>query len=97
MSTPTSRPRPTALTEATRQALFVLGAATASGFRFRSPGAGKLEVQGPPGAPDDLCRPVLDAIRANGGEILRLLRFFDDERRQGRFWRPRLEPKGAPQ
>jgi hypothetical protein len=91
------RRRPAAISESTRTALFVLGAAAASGFRFRAAGAGKLEVEGPADIAPERCEPVLDAIRANGAEIQRLLRWFDDERRHGRFWRPRLEPRGAPQ
>jgi hypothetical protein len=81
------------LTEATRSAFFILAAAADAGFQFRAAGAGKLEVLGPPGLPDDLCQPVIDAVRAHGGEILRLIRWLDAEADQGRIWSPRAEPE----
>jgi hypothetical protein len=84
---------PAGLTAATRSALFVLGAAADAGFQFRVVGVGKLEVLGPPGLPDDLCEPVNNAVRVHAPEIVRLLRWFDAERRHGRFWRPRPEPR----
>jgi hypothetical protein len=95
MSGPAARPAGD-LSEATRQALFILGAAADAGFALRPAGAGRLEILGPAGLPDDLCQPIVDAIRAHGAEILRLLRWFDDEARQGRFWSPRPGP-GTPQ
>jgi hypothetical protein len=88
--------KPDSISESQRMALFTLGAAASAGFELRAAGAGRLEILGPPGAPDDVCRPVLDAVHEAGPEILRLLRFFDDEARQGRFWRPVPAPR-APQ
>jgi hypothetical protein len=87
------RPDRPELSKQTRQALFVLGAAADAGFELRAPGVGKLETVGPPGLPDDLCQPVLDAIRVHGGEILRLLKWFDAEADQGRIWCPAAEPR----
>jgi hypothetical protein len=89
--------RPAALSKATRTALFIAAAAADAGFSLRIVGRGKLEVLGPPGLPDDLCQPILDAVREHGPEVLRLVRWFADEERQGRVWRPAPELKGAPQ
>jgi hypothetical protein len=79
------------LTEATRLAFFVFAGAADAGFKFRAAGAGKLEIVGPPGLAPDLCEPVVEAIRAHGAEILRLIRWLDDEADQGRIWSPRPE------
>lgn len=78
---------------ATREALFIFASAAGAGFSFRAAGEGKLEVRGPPGLPDDLCQPVVDAIRANGAEILRLIRWLDAEADQGRVWSPTPGPQ----
>ena len=83
------RPDRPQLTQATRTALFVFASAADAGFQFRAAGAGRLEVQGPPGLEPALCQPIVDAVRANGAEILRLLRWFDSEADRGRFWSPR--------
>jgi hypothetical protein len=91
------RPRTEARSAATRTALFIFGAATDAGFKFHIAGAGKLEVQGPTGMPDDVCEPVIKAVREHGAEILRLLRWFTAEADQGRIWRPRPEPRTPPQ
>jgi hypothetical protein len=80
----------------TVRAFFVLASASAAGFSIRTAGTGKLEIVGPVGVPTDVCEPTIAAVRAHGGEILRLLRWLDDERRQGRIWSPRPGP-GTPQ
>jgi hypothetical protein len=80
------------LAASTRQALFIFASAADAGFSFRAAGAGKLEIQGPPGLADDLCEPVVAAVRAHGGEILRLVKWLDREADAGRFWAPRPEP-----
>jgi hypothetical protein len=85
--------KPDSLTEATRSAFFIFAAAADAGFSFRAAGAGQLEVLGPPGLPDDICEPVLAAIRTHGAEILRLVRWLNSEADQGRFWSPRIEPR----
>jgi hypothetical protein len=77
------------LTEAQRSAFFILTSAADAGFSFRAAGVGKLEIVGPPGLAPDLCQPVLDAVRIHGAEILRLIRWLDAEKRQGRVWSPR--------
>jgi hypothetical protein len=81
------------LTEATRSALFVLAAAADAGFSFRAAGAGRLEVRGPIGMPDELCEPTIAAVRTHGAEILRLIRWLNSEADQGRFWSPRPGPE----
>lgn len=58
-----------------------------AGFSLRARGATKLEILGPPGLPDDLCQPVIAAVRAHAAEILRLLRWLDDEKRPSRLER----------
>jgi hypothetical protein len=87
------RPGRPQLTKATRTALLIFASAADAGFQFRAAGAGRLEVMGPPGLPDDRCQPVINAIRAHGAEILRLVRWFDAEADQGRIWSPRPEPR----
>jgi hypothetical protein len=82
------------LAESTRQALFILTSAGAAGFSFRAVGPGQLQVTGPAGLPDEACAPVLDAVRQNGSEILRLVKWFNSEAAAGRFWSPRPEPGG---
>ena len=77
------------LTAATRTAFFIFASAADAGFSFRAAGAGKLEILGPAGLPDDLCQPVVDAIRAHGAEILRLVKWFDSEADEGRTWAPK--------
>jgi hypothetical protein len=89
---PKKRAEASRLHPATRQALFVYASAADAGFSFRRAAAGRLEVLGPPGLPDELCQPVLAAIRAHGAEILRLVKWFDAEARRGRIWAPRAEP-----
>jgi hypothetical protein len=90
---PKKRAEASRLHPATRQALFVYASAADAGFSFRRAGKGRLEVLGPPGLPDELCQPVVDAIRAHGAEILRLIRWFDAEADQGRIWSPRPEKR----
>ena len=82
------RPRPAGLTEQTRVALFIFTAARDAGFELRAAGAGRLQVLGPPDMDAALCQPVIEAVRRHGPEILRLIKWFNAERRQGRFWRP---------
>jgi hypothetical protein len=84
---------PPGLSESTRMALFVLGAATDAGFQFRIAGQGQLEILGPQGVAPTLCEPTLAAIRSHGAEIQRLLRWFAAERRQGRYWNPPRGPR----
>ncbi len=87
------RPGRPELTKATRAAWFVLDAAYNAGFSFQSRGAGKLEIVGPVGVDPAACEPVIDAIRAHGAEIARLVRWFADEADHGRLWSPRPEPR----
>ena len=89
-----ARPRRPQLSEATRTALFVYASATDAGFEFRDGGHGRLEIAGPPGVDPTDCEDTVDAIRKHGAEIQRLVRWFNDEARQGRFWMPRPEPGG---
>jgi hypothetical protein len=86
-------PRPAGLSEATRAAVFILASAADAGFSFRIAGKGRLEITGPPGLADELCQPIINAIRVHGAEILRLVRWLDAEEAQGRFWPPRAGPE----
>ena len=81
------------LSKSTQSALFVLAAASDAGFALRAAGEGQLEVLGPPGLPDDLCQPTLEAIRAHGAEIQRLLRWLNFEAAKGRIWSLRPGPE----
>jgi hypothetical protein len=81
------------LTEATRSAFFVLAAAADAGFSFRAAGHGKLQITGPIGVDPKLCEDTAAAIRKHGAEILRLIRWFDAEADQGRFWSSRPGPE----
>jgi hypothetical protein len=87
-----ARPVRPQLSQATRTALFVYASAADAGFSFRA-GAGRLEVEGPPGLPDAVCQPIVKAVREHGAEILRLLRWFDREAAHGRFWSPPRGPE----
>ena len=77
------------LSKSTRAALFTLASAADAGFQFRAADQGKLEVLGPPGVDPAFCEPTIAAIRANGAEIQRLVRWLDREAVEGRIWSPR--------
>ena len=85
--------KPDSLTEAQRSAFFIFASAGAAGFQFRAAGAGKVEVRGPPGLADDLCQPVIDAVRTHRAEIFRLVRWLNREADQSRIWSPRPGPE----
>jgi hypothetical protein len=88
----TARPGRPQLSQATRMALFVYASAADAGFSFRA-GAGRLEVEGPPGLPDAVCQPIVKAVREHGAEILRLVKWLNSEARCGRVWSPRPGPE----